>query len=83
MFQLAIFNTLKEKLRMTEIELKWALLTDIQAHHNLFYQSVDINTNSLRCPTKEEKVERLTSLLQYHTKSVATGVLLNKIDNKK
>ena len=61
---------------MAEIELKKLLPEDVQAHHNLFYQSVDSKTNSLRQPTNNEKIERLSNLLKYHTKIIATGNFL-------
>ena len=57
---------------MAEIELKKILPEDIQAHHNLFYHSVDRKTNSLRQPTDNEKIDRLSSLLKHHTKSIIT-----------
>ena len=71
MFQLAIFKTLLEKQRLAEVELKKLLPDDTQAHHSLFYQSVDTKTGLLRPPSKNEKVGRLSDLLKYHTKQVS------------
>ena len=48
----------------------------MQAHHSLFYKSVDVKTGTLRPPTTSEKVDRLSDLLKYHTKQVAREKLL-------
>ena len=76
MFQLAIFKTLVERQRLAEIELKKVLPGDMQAHHSLFYKSVDVKTGMLRPPTTSEKVDRLSDLLKYHTKQVAREKML-------
>ena len=48
----------------------------MQAHHSLFYKSVDVKTGTRRPPTTSEKVDRLSDLLKYHTKQVAREKLL-------
>ena len=85
MFQLAIFKTLVERQRLAEVELKKVLPGDMQAHHSLFYKSVDVKTGLLRQPTTSEKVDRLSDLLKYHTKQVSREKILElfKPFNKK
>ena len=43
----------------------------MQAHHSLFYKSVDVKSGTLRPPTTSEKVDRLSDLLKYHTNQVS------------
>jgi hypothetical protein len=76
MFQLAILKTLCEKERMAFAALKESLQHDTAALHSLFYRSVDLKTNMLREPSNDEKIDRLASKIQYHTKQIATGTAL-------
>ena len=68
---------------MAEIELKKVLPGDVQAHHSLFYKSVDVKTGTLRPPTTSEKVDRLSDLLKYHTKQVSREKVLELFKAKK
>ena len=80
MFQLAIFKTLLEKQRMAAAELQQSLRLDSQAFHSIFYRSVDLRTNSLREPTNDEQIDRLTGLLQHHTKNISINTTLQKLE---